>query len=69
MPVFGVIIVKRSMERIRSKVRIHRPGSQLAKTAYKEPTAINADTAWRLGMMGALGIFVPNRNTEKENRR
>jgi hypothetical protein len=36
---------------------------------YKEPTAINADTAWRLGMMKALGIFVPNRNTDKENRR
>jgi hypothetical protein len=57
------------MERIRSKVRIHRPGSQQAKTAYKEPTAINADTAWRLGMMGALGIFVHNKNTDKENRR
>jgi hypothetical protein len=37
--------------------------------AYKEPTATDADTAWRLGMMGALGIFVPNRNTDKENRR
>jgi len=34
-----------------------------------EPTAINADTQWRLGMMGALGIFVPNRNTDKGNRR
>jgi hypothetical protein len=69
MPVFGVIIVKRSMERIRSKVRIHRPGSQQAKTAYKEPIATDADTTWRLGLMGALGIFVPNRNTNKENRR
>jgi hypothetical protein len=66
---FGVITVKRNMERIRSKVRIHPLGSQQAKTAYKEPTATNADTAWRLGMMGALGIFVPNRNTDKENRR
>jgi hypothetical protein len=69
MPVFGAIIVKRSMERIRSKVRIHRPGFQQAKTAYKEPIATDADTAWRLGLMGALGIFVPNRNTDKENRR
>jgi hypothetical protein len=66
---FGVITVKRNMERIRSRVRIHRHGSQQAKTAYKELTATNADTAWRLGMMGALGIFVPNRNTDKENRR
>jgi ribosomal protein S16 len=66
---FGVITVKRSMERIRSRVRIHRHGSQQAKTAYKELTATNADTAWRLGMMEALGIFVPNRNTDKENRR
>jgi hypothetical protein len=69
MPVFGAIIVKRSMERIRSKVRIHLPGSQQAKTAYKERTAIDADTQWRLGLMGALGIFVHNRNTDKENRR
>ena len=69
MPVFGVIIVKRSMERIRSKVRIHRLGSQQAKTAYKEPIATDADTQWRLGLMGALGIFVPNRNIDKENRR
>jgi hypothetical protein len=66
---FGVITVKRNMERIRSKVRILRLGSQQAKTGYKEPTATNADTAWRLGMMAALGTFVPNRNTDKENRR
>jgi hypothetical protein len=69
MPVFGVITVKRSMDLIRSKVRIHRLGSQQAKTAYKERIAIDADTQWRLGLMGALGIFVPNRNIDKENRR
>jgi hypothetical protein len=37
--------------------------------AYKEPTATNADTAWSIGLMGASGIFVPNKNTDKENRR
>jgi hypothetical protein len=56
------------MERILSKVKIHRPGSAQAKMAHKEPTATNADTMWRLGMMGALGIFVHNRNTDKGNR-
>jgi hypothetical protein len=35
----------------------------------KEPIAINADTTQRLGMMAALGIFVRNKNTDKENRR
>jgi hypothetical protein len=44
-------------------------GSQQVQMAHKEPTAINADTMWRLGMMGALGIFVHNKNTDKENRR
>jgi hypothetical protein len=66
---FGVITVKRSMERIQLKVRIQRLGFQKARMEQKEPTAINADTQWRLGMMGALGIFVPNRNTDRENRR
>ncbi len=61
--------VKINMERIRSKVKTLRRGLRQAPMAYKEPTAINADTTWRLGMMGALGIFVPNRNTDKENRR
>jgi hypothetical protein len=37
--------------------------------AYKEPTATDADTISRLGMMAALGIFVNNKNTDKENRR
>ena len=64
-----MIIVKINMERIRSKAKTLRRGLRLAPMAYKEPTAINADTTWRLGMMGALGIFVPNRNTDKENRR
>jgi hypothetical protein len=57
------------MERIQSRVRIQRLGFQRARTEQSEPTAINADTQWRLGMMGALGIFVHNRNTDKENRR
>jgi hypothetical protein len=66
---FGVITVKRNMERIQSRVRIQRLGFQKARMEQSEPTAINADTQWRLGMMGALGIFVHNRNTDKENRR
>jgi hypothetical protein len=56
------------MERILSKVKIQRLGSRQAKMAHKEPIATNADTMWRLGMMGALGIFVHNRNTDKESR-
>jgi hypothetical protein len=51
------------------KDKIQRLGFLKAKTAQSEHTAINADTVWRLGMMGALGIFVHNRNTDKENRR
>ena len=46
-----------------------RPGSQHHQMEFKEPTATNADTMWRLGMMGLLGTFVPNKNTDKENRR
>jgi len=57
------------MERIQSRVRIQRLGSQKARMEQKEPTAINADTQWRLGMMAALGIFVRNKNTDKGNRR
>jgi hypothetical protein len=57
------------MERIRSKVRILLHGSAPDQTQYKEPIATNADTMWRLGMMGLLGTFVPNRNIDKENRR
>jgi hypothetical protein len=56
------------MERIRSKVKILRHGSAQDQTQYKEPIATNADTMWRLGMMGALGIFVPNKNIDKGNR-
>jgi hypothetical protein len=57
------------MERIQSRVRIRQLGFQRAKTEQREPTAISADTQWRLGMMGALGIFVHNRNIDKGNRR
>ncbi len=64
-----MITVKRSMERIQSRVRIRQLGFQRAKTEQSEPTAISADTQRRLGMMGALGIFVRNRNTDKGNRR
>jgi hypothetical protein len=34
--------------------------------AHKEPIATNADTMWRLGMMGLLGTFVPNRNIDRK---
>ncbi len=61
--------VKRSMERIQSKVKTLLHGSVKVQTGSRERTATNADTTWRLGMMGALGIFVHNRNTDKENRR
>lgn len=64
-----MITAKRNMERIRSKVKTLLPGSAKGQTGSKERTATNADTTWRLGMMGALGIFVHNRNTDKENRR
>jgi hypothetical protein len=37
--------------------------------AYKEPTATDADTLWNLGVMAVSGIYVPNKNTDKENRR
>jgi hypothetical protein len=37
--------------------------------AYKEPTATNADTVWNLGVMAASGIYVPNKNIDKGNRR
>jgi hypothetical protein len=37
--------------------------------AYKEPIATNADTAWSIGLMAASGIYVPNKNTDKGNRR
>jgi hypothetical protein len=57
------------MERIQSRVRIQRLGFQKARMEQSGPTAINADTQWRLGMMGALGIFVHNKNTDKGNRR
>jgi len=66
---FGVITVKINMEPIRSKVKTLRRGFRLAPMAYKEPTATNADTAWSIGLMGASGIYVPNKNTDKENRR
>jgi hypothetical protein len=57
------------MERIQSKVKIQRLGSRQAQTAQSVPTATDADTMWRLGMMGALGIFVHNKNIDKGNRR
>jgi hypothetical protein len=46
-----------------------QPGSQQAQTENNNSFATNADTMWRLGMMGALGIFVHNKNTDKGNRR
>lgn len=63
-----MITAKRNMERILSKVKIQRLGSRQAKMAHKEPIATNADTMWRLGMMGLLGTFVPNKNIDKGNR-
>jgi hypothetical protein len=66
---FGVITVRINMEPIRSKVKTLRRGFQLAPMAYKEPTATDADTLWNLGVMAASGIYVPNKNTDKENRR
>jgi hypothetical protein len=66
---FGVITVRINMERIRSKGKTLRLGLRLAPMAYKEPTATDADTAWNLGVMAASGICVPNKNTDKENRR
>jgi hypothetical protein len=66
--VFGVITAKRNMERIQPKVKILQRGSRPAQTAQSVPTATDADTMWRLGMMGALGIFVRKSNTDKENR-
>ena len=63
-----MITAKRNMERILSKVKIQRLGSRQAKMAHNEPIATDADTMWRLGMMGALGIFVRSKNTDKGNR-
>jgi hypothetical protein len=67
--VFGAIYAKRNMERIQSKVKTLLHGLRPARTAQSVPTATDADTMWRLGMMGALGIFVRSKNTDKENRR
>ena len=64
-----MITAKRNMERIRSRVKTLLHGSAKVQTELKEPTATNADTMWRLGMMGALGIFVHNKNIDKGNRR
>lgn len=64
-----MITVKINMERIRSKVKTLRRGLRLAQMAYKEPTATDAGTAWNLGAMGVCGTCVPNKNTDKENRR
>jgi hypothetical protein len=66
---FGVITAKLNTERILSKGKILLHGFRPAKAEYREPTAIDADTMWRLGLMGSLGIFVHNKNTDKENRR
>jgi hypothetical protein len=66
---FGVITVKINMEPILSKVKTLRHGFQRATMAYKEPTATNADTAWSIGLMAASGIYVPNKNIDKGNRR
>lgn len=65
---FGVITAKRNMERIQSKDKIQRHGSRQVQMAYKGHIATDADTMWRLGMMGALGIFVRNKNIDKGNR-
>ena len=64
-----MITVKINMDRIRSKAKTLRRGSLPAQMAYKERTATDADMAWNLGVMAASGICVPNRNTNKENRR
>jgi hypothetical protein len=48
-----VITAKINMERIRSKAKILQRGSLPAQMAYKEPTATNADTMWRLGHDGS----------------
>jgi hypothetical protein len=64
-----VITAKRNTVLTPLKDKIQRLGFLKAKTAQSEHTATNADTVWRLGMMGALGIFVHNKNTDKGNRR
>jgi len=61
--------VKRLMEAGLKKLSNLQLGFQQAVVVYKEPTAINADTTWNLGVMAASGIYVPNRNIDKENRR
>ena len=63
-----MITAKRNMGRTQSKVKILRLGSRPAQMAQSVPTATDADTMWRLGMMGALGIFVRKSNTDKGNR-
>jgi hypothetical protein len=57
------------MERILSRVKTQRHGLALDQMEYKERIATDADIMWRTGMMAAHGIFVPNRNIDKENRR
>ena len=44
-------------------------GSVKGQTEYKEPIATDADTQWRLGMIGALGIFVHRSNSNKEDKK
>ena len=63
-----MITAKHNMERIRSKVKIRLLGSRPAQTERNAHIATDADTQWRLGMMGALGIFVHNKNIDKGNR-
>lgn len=64
-----MITVKRNMERTLLRVKTLLLGSVKGQTEYKEPIATDADTQWRLGMMGALGIFVHKKNIDKGNRR
>jgi len=61
--------VKRLMEAGLKRLSNLQLGFQQAVVVYREPTATNADTIWNLGVMAASGIYVPNKNIDKENRR
>jgi hypothetical protein len=66
--VFGVITAKRNMERILSRGKTQQPGCQKANRDYQERIATDADSMWRVGLMGLHGIFVPKLNIDKESR-
>jgi hypothetical protein len=61
--------VKRQMAIGMKKRNSQQLGSQQIQMAHKERIATNADTMWNLGLMAASGICVPNKNTDKGNRR